>query len=133
MMIALLRVAGIVHLIFLGANLVLPRILDFDGSLQKVPTIVRQIFLVHHAYIMLIVTFFGFLCLCYPQELAGGSRLGTVLCSFMAVFWLMRLPIQFFYYDEQVRRDHRLGHYTFAFALASVAAVLSAAAIRGLL
>lgn len=133
MMMALLRIVGIVHLIILGANFVLPRILDFDKNLEKASPIVRQIFHVHHAYIMLILAFFAFVCLAFTNDLAGASPLGTALCSFMAIFWLARLPIQFFFYDEQVRRENRFAHYAFSFALASIAAVLSAAAIRGLL
>ena len=133
MMITLLQVVGVVHLIIVGANFVLPRILDFDKNLEKVSPMVRQIFLVHHAYIMAVVSFFAFLCFFFTRDLAGGSRLGTATCSFMAVFWLARLPIQFFFYDEDVKKRHRIEHYAFSFALASVATVLAAAAIRGLL
>jgi hypothetical protein len=133
MLLVLIRIAGLVHLIFIAANLALPRILDFDGNLKQVPPIIRQIFVIHHAYIMLILGFFACLCLFFTRDLAGGSRLGTVLAAFMAVFWLARIPIQFFFYDERVRREHPTGHYAFSFALISLSAVLSAAALRGLL
>lgn len=132
-MVALLRVTGVVHLIILGANIMLPGILDFKSELNKVTPIVRQIFVVHHAYIMLILALFAALCLGFPEELAGASRLGTFLCGFMAIFWLLRLPIQFYFYDEEVKRLHPVGHWAFSFALASIAAVLSIAAVRGFL
>ena len=132
-MIALLRIAGLVHLIIVGANFALPKILDYDGNLAKVSPMIRQIFLVHHAYIVAIVSFFGVLCLFFARDLAGGTRLGSVVCAFMALFWFARLPVQFFFYDAEMRRQHRLAHYAFSFALASVTAVLAAAAIRGLL
>lgn len=132
-MVALFRIVGVVHLIILGANLVLPGILDFKGELSKVTPIVRQIFMVHHAYIMLILALFAALCLGFPEELGGASRLGTFMCGFMALFWLIRLPVQFFFYDEETKRLHMLGHWAFSFALVFVAAVLSIAAVRGLL
>lgn len=132
-MVALLRLAGIVHLIIFGANLALPGILDFKGELGKVSPIIRQIFVVHHAYIMLILALFACLCLGFPEELAGSSRLGTFLCAFMAFFWLARLPIQFFYYDDEIKRRHPLGHWAFTFAVASMSVVLFVAAVRGML
>lgn len=131
-MIALLRIAGVVHLIVLGANFAIPGILDFKRELEKVSPIVRQIFVVHHAYIMLVLALFAALCLVFPGELAGASRLGTFLCGFMALFWLARLPLQFFFYDDEVKRMHRLGHWAFSFALVGMAAVLSISAVRGL-
>ena len=132
-MIALLRLAGVVHLILLAANAALPDILDFKGELRKVSPIVRQIFQVHHAYIMLVLALFAALCLGFPRELAGATPLGTFLCGFMAFFWIMRLPIQFFFYDAELKRRHRLGHWAFSFAVASIAAVLAAAAVKGVL
>lgn len=129
----LLRLAGVVHLIMIAANLALPGILGFKRELRGVSPIVRQIFMVHHAYIMLVLALFAALCLGFPEELAGGSTLGTFLCAFMAAFWVIRLPIQFFFYDEEVKRRHRLGHWAFSFALVSVAAVLSISVVRGFL
>ena len=132
-MIWLLRLAGIVHLILLGANIALPGILDFKAELKKVAPIIRQIFIVHHAYIMLILALFAALCLGFPQELMGASRLGRFLCGFMAAFWLARLPIQFFFYDAELKRRHPLGHWAFSLAVASIAAVLTISAVRGML
>lgn len=132
-MVALLRIVGVVHLVIIGANLALPSILNFRGELGKVSPIIRQIFLVHHAYLMLILALFAALCLGFPEELAGASRIGTFLCGFMALFWLSRLPVQFFFYDREVKRLHKLGHWAFSFALVMITAVLSIAAVRGLL
>jgi hypothetical protein len=131
-MVALLRIAGVVHLIILGANFAISGILDFKRELAKVSPIMRQIFVVHHAYIMFILALFAALCLGFPEDLAGASPLGTFLCGFMALFWLARLPVQFFFYDDEVKRLHKLGHWAFSFAVVSIAAVLSVAAARGL-
>lgn len=132
-LVVLLRSAGAVHLVMIVANLALPGILGFKRELSAVSPIVRQIFMVHHAYIMLVLALFAALCLGFPEDLVGGSALGTFLCSFMAAFWVIRLPIQFFFYDEEVKRRHRAGHWAFSFALVSLAAVLSISAVRGLL
>jgi hypothetical protein len=40
-------------------------------------------------------------------RLAGTSRLGRFLSAFLAGFWLLRVALQWFYYDREVRRANR--------------------------
>lgn len=124
-----IQAAGAVHLILAAANLVLPRKLEYRANLAKVPPIIRQIFVVHSVYIVLALLIFGGLCLFFARDLAGGSALGRYLSACLAGFWLLRLLLQWFYYDPEVRRRHRLGDVSYGAAVAFLAAVFTVAVL----
>jgi len=100
--------AGIVHVGIMAANVPLPRRLRVRQSLAKVPSFIRQIFYVHWIYILIVVGMFAALCFGFAPELAGAIALGRFLSGFMAAFWLLRIALQIFYYDRQIRRDNRV-------------------------
>ena len=75
--------------------------------LAGVPRFVRQIFYVHWIYIVIVLGLFAALCFGFARELAGASVLGRFLSGFMAAFWLLRIGLQIFYYDREVRRENR--------------------------
>jgi hypothetical protein len=56
---------------------------------------------------VLTVASFSALCFGFAHDLAGASALGRFLSAFLAVFWLLRILLQHFYYDREVRRAHR--------------------------
>jgi hypothetical protein len=71
------------------------------------------------------------LCFWLAPELAGASHLGRFLSAAMAVFWLMRIPIQLYFYDPEIRRQNRLGDVAFLVAISYLGIVFSAAAVGG--
>src|ERR1051325_9477838 len=99
--------AGVLHLLIASANFFAPKKLQYQKNLSKVSTIVRQIFVVHSIYIVLVLLLFSGLCFFFASDLAGGSRLGKFLSGFLAVFWLLRTCFQVFYYDPQLKRQNR--------------------------
>ena len=119
------------QLVMAGANFVIPGRLDFRGNLSRVSPIIRQVFRVHHAYIVWIIVFFASLCFLFPAELAGASPLGRFLCGFIALFWLARVPIQLFYYDPELRRRNRLEDVLVTLLLASLAGIFGLVFLRG--
>lgn len=121
----LLRTAGAVQLVIAGANFVLPARLEYEKNLAPASLIVRQIFLVHGFYIVLVVTALGLLCVAAPHELLADGRLAHYLRCFIALFWTLRIPIQLGYYDPEVRRRNRVEDVLFASALIGVAATTS--------
>lgn len=127
----LLWLAGGLQAVVFGANFVIPGRLEFDKNLGGVPPMIRQIFKVHHAYIVAVVAFFSALCFLYPAELAGGSPLGRFVCGFMALFWAARLPVQLGYYDAEVRRQNRLEDVLFTALLAALSGLLLVVFVRG--
>jgi FtsH-binding integral membrane protein len=124
-------VAGAVQLVIAAANIVLPGKLRYRENIAKLSPIVRQVFVVHAVYIVLVLVFFGLLCLLFAGELAGGSALGRFLSGFLTVFWSLRVGIQLFYYDPQVKRDNLAGHLIFTAAFIYLAVVFAFGAIGG--
>lgn len=128
-LIPLLWVAGAVQLVILAANFVLPRKLDCRENLARVSPMIREIFMVHWAYIVLILGVFASISFWFAPELAGASRLGRFLAAVIAVFWLLRVPIQLFLYDPEIRRQNRLGDVAFLLAFSYLGVVFGAAAL----
>ncbi len=104
---AWIQVAGAVQLAIGLANLPLAIRLQYRKNLAGVSEMVRQIFYVHAAYIVLVVLGFAALSLLFPTDLASGRPLGRFLSTFLAIFWLLRVPIQLFYYP--LRSDGKTG------------------------
>jgi len=46
----------------------------------------------------------------------------------MAIFWLLRVPIQMFFYDPELRRQNRLGDVVFLAAFSYLGIVFAVAA-----
>jgi hypothetical protein len=120
-----LQLAGAVQLVVAGANFFLPAKLQYRENLAKVSPIVRQIFTVHSAYIVLVLIGFALVCLLFPEDLGGASALGRFLCASFAVFWGSRVFVQFFYYDLQTKRDNPLGTLLFGVIFLYLAATFA--------
>jgi hypothetical protein len=99
--------AGVVQVGIVLANIFLPGRLRVQERLAGVPRFVRQIFYVHWIYIVIVVAMFAAICFGFAAELAGASRLGRFLSGFMCGFWLLRILLQVFYYDRELRRENR--------------------------
>ena len=103
----LIWMAGAIQAAIVLVNGVLPGRLRVRENVKDVPTFIRQIFYVHWIYIVLTVGFFSTLCFGFARDLAGASALGRFLSGFMGAFWLLRIALQCFYYDREVRRANR--------------------------
>src|ERR1700756_622220 len=99
--------AGAVPAGIVLANIPLPGRLRVRERLAGVPHFLRQIFYVHWIYIVIVLGLFATLCFGFASELTGGSLLGRFLSGFMAGFWLLRIGLQVFYYDVELRRENR--------------------------
>ena len=128
-LIELLWIAGVVQLLILAANFVLPKKLGCREHVARMSPMIREIFIVHWAYIVLILGVFSVLSLSFAHDLAGSSPLGRFLSAVIAVFWLLRVPIQLFFYDPEIRRQNRLGDLVFLAAFSYLGIVFGAAAL----
>jgi len=126
----LIEIAGVVQLLIASANFFLPCKLRYAENLTRVDTIIRQVFIVHSVYIVLMLAGLGGLCLFFPHELAGASVLGRCLSGFIAVFWGLRVPIQLFYYDPALKRQNLVMHILFTTAFVFLAALFTTAVVR---
>ena len=129
---ALLGSVGAAHLLVAVMNFFLPAKIDLPANLAKVSPMVRQMVIVHHAYIVGVIFAFAALCFFFATDLAGPGALGRCVAGGMAIFWLARIPIQLFYYDKATRRGHRAIDVGFTLLVAFMAAVLGAAALGAL-
>jgi hypothetical protein len=128
-MIAWLWAAGVVQVALIAGNCLLPAKIRCRENLKRVSPIIAQVFMVHWAYIVLILAAFASLCFWFPQELAGPDRLGRFLAAFMAVFWLLRVPLQLFFYDSKQRREHRLADVSFLASASYLGLIFAYAAL----
>jgi hypothetical protein len=128
-LIVLIWAAGAVHLAIFAANFVVPGKLGCRENLAKVSPMIRNVFVVHWIYILLMLAIFSALCFRFAPELAGRSRLGHFLSAAIALFWLPRIPIQLFVYDRELRRQNRLGDIAMLLALTFLVVVFGAAAL----
>ena len=122
--------AGVVHVGIMAANVPLPGRLRVRERLAGVPRFVRQIFYVHWVYIVIVLGMFAALCFGFAPELAGASGLGRFLSGFMAGFWLLRIGLQIFYYDREIRRENRGLDLLYVSSLIVLVVIFGMAAVR---
>ena len=128
----LLWLAGFVQLAIACANFFLPRKLKYRENLSRVSPIIRQIFVVHSVYIVGVVLLFAALTFGFAGELTSGQGMGRFLAASIAVFWLVRAPVQLLYYDAVLRKENRWGDIAFTAAALFLAATYGAAALAPL-
>ena len=124
-----LWVAGGMQLVIIAANFVVPRKISCGENLARVSPMIRTVFIVHWIYIVLVLGIFASLSFWFAPELAGASRLGRYLSAAIAIFWLLRVPIQLFLYDPEVRRQNRFGDVFFLFLFTYLGVVFGVAAL----
>lgn len=122
--------AGLVHVGIVLVNIPLPGRLRVRERLAGVPRFLRQIVYVHWLYIVIVVGMFAALCFGFAPELAGASGLGRFLSGFIAAFWMLRIVLQVFYYDRELRRENRGLDTLYVGSLIVLVLVFGVAAIR---
>jgi len=125
----LLWIAGFVELAIAAANFFLSAKLNYRENLSRVSPILRQIFIVHSAYIVAVVLFFAVVTFAFAGELASGRGLGRFLAMAIALFWLLRTPVQLLYYDATLRKENRWGDIAFTTATIFLAVTYGAASL----
>jgi UDP-N-acetylmuramyl pentapeptide phosphotransferase/UDP-N-acetylglucosamine-1-phosphate transferase len=126
----LIWLAGAIHAGIVLANIPLPRRLRVRENLREVPVYLRQIFYVHWIYIVLVVGLFSALCFGFAPDLAGATALGRFLSAFIAAFWLLRIVLQCFYYDREIRRANRALDALYILSLVALVGIFGFVAIR---
>jgi hypothetical protein len=106
--------AGAVHVGIVLANIPLLGRLRVRERLAGVPRFLRQIVYVHWAYILIVVGLFA--ALCFGFAVAG--------------FWLLRIVLQVFYYDRELRQENRGMDTLYVVSLVVLVGILGMAALR---
>ena len=85
---------GIGQLSVLIASARVPAELNWGEILRPLPKLVRQLFWIYGAYIVLSIISLSFVCLILPEELASGSPLSRAIALYGGLFWGIRLSLQ---------------------------------------
>jgi len=93
-------IAGLAQIALVTGSLLIPHILKWKVALSTVQPLIKQMFWTYAAYILCINLAFGLVSVFAINELTNGSKLAMLLTAFMAVYWLSRVLIQFFYFDR---------------------------------
>jgi hypothetical protein len=124
-----LRFAGCILLGLVVANFVAAKRLKYAENLAEADLLVRQIFHVHCAYIVAIITALAALCLLWPNYLLEGSGLSRAVCGFFGLFWFSRVIVQLTYYDPAARSEDRAWDLFFLAVFLGLSATFTLATI----
>ena len=97
----LVRLAGLAQVVLAIGSLTIPKVLKWRSELAKTSPLIKQMFWVYAAYIFVINLCFGLVSMFCAGDLANGSILATILIGFIALYWISRVLIQFFYFDRK--------------------------------
>ena len=92
--------AGLAQIVLVFGSLAIPGILNWRGELSKVNPLIKQMFWTYAAYILVINLCFGLVSVFDFTELTNGAKLSMLITGFIAVYWISRVLIQFFYFDR---------------------------------
>ena len=125
-------VGGAIQAGIVFVNFLLPRKLRVREGLVHVPVLLKQVFYVHWLYIVIVVGLFSVLCFGFASELSGASSLGRFLSAFMAAFWLLRIGLQWLYYDSSTRRQYKVLDALYTCSLVALVGIFGWAAAHPL-
>ena len=127
----LILLAGIGHLGVLTAAALVPSRLRWREGLRPLPRILRQLHVVYGGYILLSILAFAAISCFHARELAGGSGLARAVCAYIAVFWGVRLALQWvFDVGEYLTTPWlKLGYHALTLLFAAFTLVYGAAAV----
>ena len=92
---------GVTHLGILSAGAVMTKVLNWKTELTQLTDISRHIIWTHGGYVWLTILAFGLVSVCFPGDLISNNPLGLAISGFIAIFWGIRLFIQFFCFDAK--------------------------------
>lgn len=95
----LLIVAGVGQIAVALCSFSIPHVLKWRQETALLRPLTREVFWTYAAYISTINLAMGFLSALRPEWLLDGSGLGQAIASFIAVYWGVRVIVQFTYYD----------------------------------
>ena len=105
-MILLIHFTGCLLVLLASLHLGFPKYFQWREELGRLSLINRQMFLVHTFFIAFVVLLMGVLCLTSANELLS-TTLGRRVSLGMALFWFVRLLVQFFGYSASLWRGKR--------------------------
>jgi hypothetical protein len=117
----LIFLAGLGQLGVLVASALVPFQLKWKTELAILSRLHRQMYWVYGGYVVLAIFAFGLISLFNASELASGSGLARGVCGYIAVFWGIRLALQWIFDVKEHLSAWwlRLGYYVLTILFAS--------------
>ena len=98
-----IKIAGVLMVVLALLHAVFPRHFRWKEELASLSLLSREVMYVHTFFIALTVLLMGALCISSAQELEN-TELGKRIAIGLALFWTVRLLIQFFGYSSALWR-----------------------------
>ena len=80
-------------------SLLIPKVLQGRRQLSPLNPLLRQVFWIYAGYILVTNLGMGLVSVLMPEALLDGSRLALAVTSYIAIYWIARLMIQFTCFD----------------------------------
>lgn len=96
-----LKIIGILLIVLAFVHATFPKYFKWKQELASLSIINRQLMYVHSFFIAFMVLLMGVLCLTSATELIE-TTLGKRISLGLAIFWIIRLFIQFFGYSKKL-------------------------------
>jgi hypothetical protein len=90
----LIFIAGIGQLSVLVASALVPVRLNWREEFKSLSRLHRQMYWVYGGYVVLSIIALGLLSIFNAETLASGSGLARGVCTYIAIFWGIRLSLQ---------------------------------------
>lgn len=101
-----LKITGVLLMLLSMLHLIFPRYFNWKQELNSLSLINKQLMYVHTFFIAFVVFLMGLLCVTSSADLAT-TPLGKQIAFALAVFWSVRLFIQFFGYSSKLWRGKK--------------------------
>jgi hypothetical protein len=119
-----LWLAGIGHFCILGASFQVPARLGWKEDLIKLTPFNRKLMWVYAGTTLLTIIAFGTLTLFLHDDFLRGDRAALALAVFIAVFWTLRIIVDFTYFkhsDWPIGLQFVVGHFLLTALFAALA------------
>jgi hypothetical protein len=128
----LIFLAGLCQLGVLVASALVPFQLKWKTELAILSRLHRQMYWVYGGYVVLAIVAFGLISIFNARELASGSGLARSVCGYIAVFWGIRLALQWVFDVKEHLSSWwlRLGYYVLTVLFAGFTLLYGFAALR---
>ena len=102
-----LKIIGILLIGLALVHIAFPKYFKWDKELSSLSLINRQLMTVHTFFVALTVFLMGLLCFTSSDEIIN-TNLGKKIAFGLAIFWTVRLLVQFFGYSSKLWKGKKL-------------------------
>ncbi len=96
-----IQIIGILLIVLSLVHIIFPKYFNWKQDLKPLSLINRQMMITHTFFIALTVLLTGLLCFSSANELIE-TKLGSTISLGLAIFWTIRLFVQFFGYSADL-------------------------------